>query len=454
MSIVSGNPLYSFQSTPSAWRETYISSLITSCGAFQSTPSAWRETYISSLIKSCGAFQSTPSAWRETTQLQFEDYDIDISIHSLRMEGDFSYCALCTVSTYFNPLPPHGGRRKYVALDIVLNDISIHSLRMEGDYNYLHDLGAFDISIHSLRMEGDIPKVLLVSAEIHFNPLPPHGGRLCWGVGWRFQNIFQSTPSAWRETLTVNSLCIQLTYFNPLPPHGGRPGRWRYTLRPLRDFNPLPPHGGRQFTFQQVYTISTFQSTPSAWRETCRMGRKYAQQGISIHSLRMEGDPAGKRSCRILAISIHSLRMEGDPAQTHTGMIGGNFNPLPPHGGRLGTVSVLRIRFPFQSTPSAWRETYGFMLFSRGRDISIHSLRMEGDMRRCRRFQPGLFQSTPSAWRETAKLHRKAFFISPILVQSCKKGCKILHSAPEKMVFFEKREKNLVRNLQHLSVRL
>lgn len=66
----------------------------------------------------------------------------------------------------------------------------------------------------------------------------------------------------------------------------------------------------------------------------------------------------------------------------------------------------------------------------------------------------GAFQSTPSAWRETAKLHRKAFFISPILVQSCKKGCKRLHSAPEKMVFFEKREKNLVRNLQHLSVRL
>ena len=64
------------------------------------------------------------------------------------------------------------------------------------------------------------------------------------------------------------------------------------------------------------------------------------------------------------------------------------------------------------------------------------------------------FQSTPSVWRETAKLHRKAFFISPILVQSCKKGCKRLHSAPEKMIFFEKREKNSVRNLQHLSVRL
>ena len=88
-------------------------------------------------------------------------------------------------------------------------------------------------------------------------------------------------------------------------------------------------------------------------------------------------------------------------------------------------------------------------------DISIHSLRMEGDVdQNVLRLIRELFQSTPSAWRETAKLHRKAFFISPILVQSCKKGCKRLHSAPEKMVFFEKREKNLVRNLQHLSVRL
>ena len=131
----------------------------------------------------------------------------------------------------------------------------------------------------------------------------------------------------------------------------------------------------------------------------------------------------------------------------------------------------------FQSTPSAWRETGASLMIIDDLIISIHSLRMEGDLewQLCRirvlHFNPlpphggrrqcdrcGIsgtqFQSTPSAWRETAKLHRKAFFISPILVQSCKKGCKRLHSAPEKMVFFEKREKNLVRNLQHLSVRL
>ena len=137
---------------------------------------------------------------------------------------------------------------------------------------------------------------------------------------------------------------------------------------------------------------------------------KEVAKAISIHSLRMEGDCIDAMTETQGVISIHSLRMEGDQIlYTRRGTID-NFNPLPPHGGRRFTPVFFCLR--------------------------------------------SKFQSTPSAWRETAKLHRKAFFISPILVQSCKKGCKRLHSAPEKMVFFEKREKNLVRNLQHLSVRL
>ena len=155
-----------------------------------------------------------------------------------------------------------------------------------------------------------------------------------------------------------------------------------------------------------------FQSTPSAWRETAHLS------GIC---------------CPKLVISIHSLRMEGD-----------------------SFFCLVRLAIcAFQSTPSAWRETVHQQDVRQLPGISIHSLRMEGDNDFSDIYHSHKqFQSTPSAWRETAKLHRKAFFISPILVQSCKKGCKRLHSAPEKMVFFEKREKNLVRNLQHLSVRL
>ena len=56
------------------------------------------------------------------------------------------------------------------------------------------------ISIHSLRMEGD---------------------RL---IRYPFSRIhaFQSTPSAWRETEKVEGVRKWQIHFNPLPPHGGR----------------------------------------------------------------------------------------------------------------------------------------------------------------------------------------------------------------------------------------
>ena len=56
---------------------------------FQSTPSAWRETIQSSSFSMISSFQSTPSAWRETFQTHvIATDDKGISIHSLRMEGD------------------------------------------------------------------------------------------------------------------------------------------------------------------------------------------------------------------------------------------------------------------------------------------------------------------------------------------------------------------------------
>ena len=85
------------------------------------------------LAMMCQTFQSTPSAWRETPPLNTIGASVDISIHSLRMEGDSS---------------PD-------TAEPMLHDISIHSLRMEGDIRICDTLQILCISIHSLRMEGD-----------------------------------------------------------------------------------------------------------------------------------------------------------------------------------------------------------------------------------------------------------------------------------------------------------
>ena len=145
--------------------------------AFQSTPSAWRETESRGVLSVSERFQSTPSAWRETFRLRTSLDHQHISIHSLRMEGDIHRTN-------------HGRRRI----------ISIHSLRMEGDHLRQAD------TVH----------------VVYFNPLPPHGGRRCC------QRQFS-----------------RIIYFNPLPPHGGRP-----------------------ISSEPIAATISFQSTPSAWRET------------------------------------------------------------------------------------------------------------------------------------------------------------------------------------------
>ena len=167
-------------------------------------------------------FQSTPSAWRETAARRQMCQRTDISIHSLRMEGDT------------NKLPYS-----------LRESISIHSLRMEGD---------LVLGMYSIRVLG-----------------------------------FQSTPSAWRETNVSDAQPEDRTFQST-------PSAWRETGVGL--WKPL---------------TLLFQSTPSAWRETSGTVYIFRQLGISIHSLRMEGDPCTlpRRALRS-DISIHSLRMEGD----------------------------------------------------------------------------------------------------------------------------------------------
>ena len=161
------------------------------------------------------------------------------------MEGDYLRLQRESVHRHFNPLPPHGGRPALNCLVLPPGHISIHSLRMEGDIQLdsfqqaaerisIHSLrmegdiltlgicAAACISIHSLRMEGDPAQNFPGFPTTHFNPLPPHGGRLA---------AEYHLNDAQRD-------------FNPLPPHGGRRNK-KQTEKPKNYFNPLPPHGGR-----------------------------------------------------------------------------------------------------------------------------------------------------------------------------------------------------------------
>ena len=107
--------------------------------------------------QSAKAFQSTPSVWRETRRTHVARQIFPISIHSLRVEGDFN---------------SKGDDRLY-------NAISIHSLRVEGD-----DIGGYimmicaRISIHSLRVEGDSVKSTISNfSDISIHSLRVEGDR-------------------------------------------------------------------------------------------------------------------------------------------------------------------------------------------------------------------------------------------------------------------------------------
>ena len=239
-----------------------------------------------------------------------------------------------------------------------------------------------DISIHSLRMEGDFGRVTLS----------------------RFLQPFQSTPSAWRETFHNVTKSAVVRNFNPLPPHGGRHIDKRLeSLHTYISIHSLRMEGDQQNGIYQGGRM-LFQSTPSAWRETTDFFTEFFPKR-HFNPLPPHG---GRLRCfqnilLMFTISIHSLRMEGDHATRTVIFSTSNFNPLPPHGGRQVKKMPTLYDLTFQSTPSAWRETQSHVVYTDGKYISIHSLRMEGDISKDKNSQAyDPFQSTPSAWRETS----------------------------------------------------
>ena len=163
----------------------------------------------------------------------------------------------------------------------------------------------------------------------------------------------------------------------------------------------------------------------------------------------MEGDCSAlpvKRYRR--SISIHALRVEGDPALFRLPISFPNFYPRPPGGGRRPRTRAAVYKDLFLSTPSGWRATCishrlctlchnfyprppgggrqlqnlcrcqlgNFYPRSPGggrpeidyvlncmQRISIHALRVEGDKGLDTTvFVTSVFLSTPSGWRATS----------------------------------------------------
>ena len=141
----------------------------------------------------------------------------------------------------------------------------------------------------------------------------------------------------WRATGGIyGGIRLSLGHFNPRPPCGGRPllpalrrENGKISIHALRVEG--DPRGVRSQARQ-----TEFQSTPSVWRATNAGKPCGACTNISIHALRVEGDAEICTAVvAVLLISIHALRVEGDYERSNQEHGTQHFNPRPPCGGRL-----------------------------------------------------------------------------------------------------------------------
>ena len=127
---------------------------------------------------------------------------------------------------YFNPLPPCGGSRRAYALRSKQRHFNPLPPCGGRPVKTVYDIMTDPISIHSLRVEGDLINRQVVADQQLFQSTPSVWRETCSGRQRERKPKFQSTPSVWRE-----------------PPDA--------PVCPLRQFK--------------------FQSTPSVWRETAKL---------------------------------------------------------------------------------------------------------------------------------------------------------------------------------------
>ena len=110
-----------------------------------------------------------------------------------------------TMSSYFYPRPPQGGRQPVnVLAEQGVQFLSTPSARRATVFG-VRLMILMVISIHALRKEGDSSLELAKQMTENFYPRPPQGGRL--GVVYSARGVeqFLSTPSARRATKVPTS---------------------------------------------------------------------------------------------------------------------------------------------------------------------------------------------------------------------------------------------------------
>ena len=147
---------------------------------------------------------------------------------------------------HFNPLPPHGGRQCNLVLFVFVlyfNPLPPHGGR-QSSIVLRRTLDVFQSTPSTRRETGDACKL------------------------WIFETEFQSTPSTRRETFLPWQWYRHSLHFNPLPPHGGRPEvSYTSVQESIISIHSLHTEGDETHLPHPSAKL-LFQSTPSTRRET------------------------------------------------------------------------------------------------------------------------------------------------------------------------------------------
>ena len=183
-------PWRRFLSTPSGWRATctLTPTYCRKLSYFYPRPPGGGRLTVYPTISWSDEFLSTPSGWRATGRAYIELWCESISIHALRVEGDWDRVAAQMSKSGFLSTPSGWRATPHLSdADIIKAHISIHALRVEGDQQPGRQKTEAYISIHALRVEGDL--------EPRAEDLP-------------LRKVFLSTPSGWRATAKTDKVFV------------------------------------------------------------------------------------------------------------------------------------------------------------------------------------------------------------------------------------------------------